>query len=420
MSTSEKSVNWKIYSGVSVAILATITLTAVYTRLWVLTSIPIGFLFGFFLKKGELCGSSAFSEVILMKDYGKVFGLWVAIVVSMLGFAVINGLGWVQLNPKPMIWLNYIVGGLLFGTGMVLAGGCVSGCLFKAGAGNINSMAGVVGIPLGVAMVQYGPLHQFHIYMKRFVLKADTGSSVTLSSLTGIPFWGLACSFGLLTILGMMFWRKRNGNRLKAGTPKRGAKTVLTQSWKPWKAGLAIGLLGILAYMSSAASGRNYPLGTTEGVIGVQLLMTEKNEEVVWRNSTPKAVSVSQFSERGVARSIETKMKEGSVPKNKKVILWMVGLICSLVAGSWMAEKFSGKLRVLPKPPGQTMVAFLGGILVGAGAAFATGCVIGNIVSGWALMSVGTLLFGVVTVIANWVTTYFYLMGGTISELFES
>lgn len=132
-------------------------------RFWALISVPIGFLFGFFLKKGEFCGSSAFSEVILMKDYGKVLGLWIAIVVSMLGFALINGLGWVQLNPKPMIWLNYIVGGLLFGTGMVLAGGCVSGCLFKAAAGNINLMAGVVGIPLGVAMVQYGPLHQFHI-----------------------------------------------------------------------------------------------------------------------------------------------------------------------------------------------------------------------------------------------------------------
>lgn len=98
----------------------------------------------------------------------------------------------------------------------------------------------------------------------------------------------------------------------------------------------------------------------------------------------------------------------------------MVGLICSLVAGSWVASKLSGKLRVLPRPPGQIMVAFLGGILVGAGAAFATGCVIGNILSGWALMSVGTVLFGVVPVLANWVTTYFYLMGGTVSELFES
>ena len=39
------------------------------------------------------------------------------------------------------------------------------------------------------------------------------------------------------------------------------------------------------------------------------------------------------------------------------------------------------------------------------------GCVIGNILSGWALMSVGMFLFGVVTIVANWATTALYLRG---------
>jgi hypothetical protein len=48
---------------------------------------------------------------------------------------------------------------------------------------------------------------------------------------------------------------------------------------------------------------------------------------------------------------------------------------------------------------------------VGSGAALATGCVVGNIMSGWALLSIGTFLFGIVTILANWATTYVYLMG---------
>jgi hypothetical protein len=56
-------------------------------------------------------------------------------------------------------------------------------------------------------------------------------------------------------------------------------------------------------------------------------------------------------------------------------------------------------------------VAALGGFLVGTGAALATGCVIGNILSGWALMSVGMVVFAVVTVLANWATTWLYLRG---------
>ena len=51
------------------------------------TAIPIGVLFGFFLQKGDLCGASAFSEVVLARDWRKVWGLWVGIVVSMAGIA---------------------------------------------------------------------------------------------------------------------------------------------------------------------------------------------------------------------------------------------------------------------------------------------------------------------------------------------
>ena len=87
-----------------------------------MTALPIGFLFGFFLQKGDLSGASAFSEVLMMKDNRKLFGLWVVIVVAMVGFAALDLLGWVRLNPKPFLYLNFLVGGITFGVGMVLAG----------------------------------------------------------------------------------------------------------------------------------------------------------------------------------------------------------------------------------------------------------------------------------------------------------
>ena len=43
-----------------------------------------------------------------------------------------------------------------------------------------------------------------------------------------------------------------------------------------------------------------------------------------------------------------------------------------------------------------------------------TCCVVGNIMSGLALMSVGNLLFAATVLLANWATTYFYLMGGSL------
>jgi len=65
--TKETSI-WRSYAFISLAAIVMITALAAYCRLWVLMAIPIGFLFGFFLQKGDLCAASAFSEILIMKD----------------------------------------------------------------------------------------------------------------------------------------------------------------------------------------------------------------------------------------------------------------------------------------------------------------------------------------------------------------
>ena len=119
--------SWKPLSIILLAFLIVVTVVSIITELWVLTAIPVGFLFGFFLERSDLCGSSAFSEVLMIRDRKKVAGIWVLIVVSMLVFSLGASLGWIRLNPKPLLWTSYLVGGIIFGVGMVLAGGCVSG-----------------------------------------------------------------------------------------------------------------------------------------------------------------------------------------------------------------------------------------------------------------------------------------------------
>jgi uncharacterized membrane protein YedE/YeeE len=390
---------WKTYIALSIGLLLLTTAIALISRLWVITAIPIGFLFGFFLQKGDLCGASAFSEVLLAKDWRKVQGLWACIVVSMIGFAVLDGLGLVTLNVKPMFWLNYVVGGLLFGSGMVLAGGCVSGCLYKAATGNLNSIAALLAMPFGMAMVEYGPLSGLFARMKTMVIRASDGSPLGLPAATGIPYWVLAVVFAVGTLLVVV--AKRPGARRARESPPDGRTIhrLLTRPWKPWKAGVAIGILAAFAYVSSAASGRNYPLGVTHGVLHTQQLIMESGSVQIYKPATKPPPSPVQKADRKPAKP------------GKKIVWWLVLLVMSQMLGSFVSGKLSGQARLLPKPPDETLVAVMGGFLVGVGAVFATGCVIGNILSGWALMSLGMLLFGVVTVLANWITTYFYLMG---------
>ncbi len=332
-------------------VLAAITAYASASGSWFLTAFPIGFLFGFFLQKGDLCGSSAMSEVLLFRDARKLAGLWVA--------------------------------------GTVLAGGCISGCLYKAGAGNLNSMAAVAAMPLGIAIVEHGPLNSAHLRLKSQVIAAADGGPVTLSSLTGLPFWVLAVFFALVT-LGVAMRLRRGAARPAEAEPL--SRRLLHRPWPPWQAGVAIGLLAVAGFLSAVASGRSYPLGVTHGVLHAYELATDDVALVSGRAASAAAAAQAPAPRRTVSG-------------------WLILVVVAMVPGSWTAARLSGQAKLLPKPPEQVVIAFGGGILVGVGAAFATGCVVGNILSGWALMSVGMLLFGVVTLLANWATAWLYLRG---------
>jgi uncharacterized membrane protein YedE/YeeE len=306
---------------------------------------------------------------------------------------------------------------------MVLAGGCVSGCLFKSGAGNLNSMIALLGIATGVALVEYGPLSAFHASLKTHVIKNAQGGSVTLSSLTGLPFWAWAAVFAIGTALAALFWPRRA--KIGAGGSKGFTlKNKLTaRAWRPWQAGLLIGVLGWGAYLSSAATGRNYPFGVTHGVMDVQLLLTDRSVTHVYKKAAaaPAAPGAPQAAVVAVSNPAPVGNPAAKAPATpqKKISWWLMLLVVSMVIGSWVSGRLSGEARLLPKPPEQVVIALIGGLLVGIGAGFAGGCVIGNITSGWALLSVGVVLFGVVVILANWATTYFYLMGGTLGDLFR-
>jgi len=378
-----------------------VLLAALITKRWVLSAFPIGLLFGFFLQKGDLCGASAFSEVLLMRDARKIFGLWVGIVISMLGFAAASLSGWVSLSPKPLLWVNDIAGGLIFGAGTVMAGGCISGCLYKSAMGNLNSIVALVTIPIGIAFVEHGPLTGLTAKMKAIKTAAAGGGPVTLPSLTGLPLWAWAMIFAVVT--GALVLRGLTRRKMKASKPDpspaiglfRGA---LTKPWKPWQAGTAVGLVVVASLFSSAAAGRNYPIGVTHGVLHIQEMLTESS-----------LVHVT-----GPAAKAEP---APAVPGARRISWWLVLVVLGTFIGAFASASLGGRVRLQAKPPEQVMTALFGGFLVGAGAAIATGCVVGNIMSGWPLMSVGMILFGIAVILANWVTTYLFMMGGRLAEM---
>lgn len=378
------------------ALLISIGISAV-AGLWVIMALPIGFLFGFFLQKGDLCGAAGCSEVLAFRSWDKLYGIWICIITCMAGFACLDLFGWITLNPRPLHWVNCIIGGLIFGAGSVLAGGCITGALYKSGTGNLNSLAAIFGMPIGLLSVWCGFLNPTYTWMSGFEIKAKNGGPFTLTSLTGISYQMVASILLILSFLAILlfFRRKRPDAPLKSTL-----SFPLTRSWKHWKSGIAIGILAVPAYLCAARSGYNYPHGTTGGLSSAILLATEKNPHVIWTDDLLVTI-------RALKRD-----SDEPAHRSRPIILWIILLWAGLIPGSWVSARLSGQAKFLPKPRSQILTAFAGGILLGLGAGLADGCFYGNVVSGWALMSVGGVVFGFAMLLSNWVTTYFYLMGG--------
>jgi uncharacterized protein len=328
----------------------------------------LGVAFGFAMQRGGFCGASLLSSVVLFRERKGLVAIAVAILVSMVGFAVLAQLGWVIPNPQPMRLLSAVVGGLLFGVGMVFAGGCATGTLYKAGEGRLTSMLALLTMGAGAVLVDQGALAG----VKRSLVVAtkEIRWFAGLHDGLGLDYPPVAAVIGMsgLAAVGIVALIRRRGAepRASAGGP------WLSRGWSPITAGAVIGVLGWLAYLSSAGAGRNYPLG---GIGGVKSAFS-------WVVSGEAAGST-----------------------------WMILLVAGIIVGSAVSAGLRRQWKLRSADPATLLMALLGGLLVGAGAAIGRGCFIGNQVSGLALLSLHSAIFAVCMVLANWVTTLLYLRG---------
>ena len=120
--------------------------------LW--ASFALAVLFGAIAQRTHFCTMGAVSDIVNMGDWSRMRMWALAIGVAMIGFNAMVGAGWIDASKSVyagprFIWLSALVGGLMFGFGMVLASGCGSKTLVRLGGGNLKSL--VVFIVLGVA-----------------------------------------------------------------------------------------------------------------------------------------------------------------------------------------------------------------------------------------------------------------------------
>jgi uncharacterized membrane protein YedE/YeeE len=120
--------------------------------LW--AAFALAFLFGAIAQRTHFCTMGSVSDIVNVGDWTRA-RMWIlAVAVAILGFNAMVGLGWVEAKnsfyagPR-VLWLSALVGGLMFGFGMVLSSGCGSRTLIHLGTGNLKSL--IVLLVLGIS-----------------------------------------------------------------------------------------------------------------------------------------------------------------------------------------------------------------------------------------------------------------------------
>jgi len=104
-----------------------------------------GFIYGMCLQYGRFCFASAFRDLFAVGVPRMVVGIMIATVLFAITSAVVATTGWSTFHPAPVSF-HAVIAGLVFGVGMVFAGGCASGSLYKTGEGNGVSLLVVFSI----------------------------------------------------------------------------------------------------------------------------------------------------------------------------------------------------------------------------------------------------------------------------------
>lgn len=183
----------------------------------------------------------------------------------------------IEWNP----WAS-VVGGLLFGYGMALAGNCGFGALVRFGGGDLRSLVVVVVMGLFSFITLSGPLAPVRVALfEQVTARSEQGITATVQAMTGVP--PLACA--LIIAAAFLVWALAHGPLRRAPAEIAwGVVAGVAVVWSLWATSWLntesfgeIGVEGLsftapvgrtLIYlMTSTAGGLNFSVGAVGGVM---------------------------------------------------------------------------------------------------------------------------------------------------------
>lgn len=136
------------------------------TVLWATFALTV--LFGFVAQRTNFCTMGAVADIANFGDWTRMRQWLLAIGVAIVATSALAATG--QIDPGKSLYATprftlpgYVVGGLLFGFGMVLAGGCGSKTLVRVGGGSLKALVVFIVLGLTAYITLRGALGVFRV-----------------------------------------------------------------------------------------------------------------------------------------------------------------------------------------------------------------------------------------------------------------
>ncbi len=336
------------------------------TSIVVWGGLVLGLALGAVGQTSRFCVRGAIADWVAFRGPGRLVSWLLAIAVGGLCIQAMVSAGlldagrtiyWSERFP----WLSYLLGGALFGYGMILAGGCPQRCLVKAGQGNLKAAATLLVVAVVALMTLRGafaPLRAGTLDVVAVTLAGpqDLGGLLgrALAMSPTIIRWTLTA--GLAAAVFVLAWRVRG--RIDASH---------------WGGGLAVGLL----------------LGAAFFLTGRIGFLAEHPEtlEAAWLGTQSKRPEALSFSApMGHALDLLTLWSDKAT-----VATFGVMLSLGVLLGAFATAKLRGDFQLESfRTPAELRDHFAGAVLMGFGGITALGCSVGNGVTGLAMLSAGS------------------------------
>lgn len=189
----------------------------------ILIGLATGLVFGFALEKSRVFEPGIIVGQMQLRSFLMLKIFLAAVITGLLVLAVLNGIFGVKLSLKPLLWKADIIGGLILGIGIAVAGACPGTSLAQLGAGYRDALFVVAGGIAGALAYGYNDAAITAFF-------AEKGDKLGFDKLLGLPFW--AGALGLAVALT--------------------AFVALLEKWTSWRSEIGRDLDGVTAEPATA------------------------------------------------------------------------------------------------------------------------------------------------------------------------